>query len=79
MSSAATSASRREFTPGHFAPFYPAPEKLISYHYVRSGKLIVELDGLPPVTLEAGAIAILPRNDATSVGEPRRPAPGRSE
>ena len=52
-----------EFTPGHFAPFYPVPDKLISYHYVRSGKLIVELDGLSPVTLEAGSVAILPRND----------------
>jgi pimeloyl-ACP methyl ester carboxylesterase/AraC-like DNA-binding protein len=52
-----------EFTPGHFAPFYPVPDKLISYHYVRSGRLIVELDGMPPATLEAGSIAILPRND----------------
>ena len=30
-----------EFTPGHFAPFYPVPDKQISYHYVRSGRLIV--------------------------------------
>ncbi len=52
-----------EFTPGHFAPFYPVPDKLMSYHYVRSGKLIVEVDGMSPVTLEAGSIAILPRND----------------
>jgi pimeloyl-ACP methyl ester carboxylesterase/AraC-like DNA-binding protein len=52
-----------EFTPGHFEPFFPVPEKLISYHYVRSGKLIVEVEGQPAVTLEAGGIAILPRND----------------
>jgi pimeloyl-ACP methyl ester carboxylesterase/AraC-like DNA-binding protein len=52
-----------EFTPGHFAPFFPVPDKLMSYHYVRSGKLIVEVDGMAPVTLEAGSIAILPRND----------------
>ena len=52
-----------EFTPGHFAPFYPVPDKLISYHYVRSGKLIVEVDGMPPVALDAGSVAILPRND----------------
>jgi pimeloyl-ACP methyl ester carboxylesterase/AraC-like DNA-binding protein len=57
-----------EFTPGHFAPFFPVPDKLVSYHYVRSGKLIVEVDGMAPVTLEAGSIAILPRND------PHRPA-----
>jgi pimeloyl-ACP methyl ester carboxylesterase/AraC-like DNA-binding protein len=51
------------FTPDHFAPFFPAPETLISYHYVRSGRLIIEVEGQPPVTLEAGDIAILPRND----------------
>ena len=53
----------RSSRPSHFAPFFPVPEKLISYHYVRSGRLIVEVDGLPPMTLEAGGIAILPRND----------------
>jgi len=52
-----------QFTPEHFAPFFPVPEKLVSYHYVRSGKLIVEVDGMAPVTLEAGSVAILPRND----------------
>jgi pimeloyl-ACP methyl ester carboxylesterase/AraC-like DNA-binding protein len=52
-----------EFTPDHFAPFFPVPETLISYHYVRSGRLIVQVAGIEPVTLEAGSIAILPRND----------------
>ena len=52
-----------EFTTGHFEPFFPVPDKLMSYHYVRSGKLIVEVDGIAPVTLEAGSVAILPRND----------------
>ena len=63
-----------EFTPSHFEPFFPVPDKLISYHYVRSGRLVVEVDGLPPTTLEAGGIAILPRNDphrlASRVGLP---------
>ena len=63
-----------QFTPSHFEPFFPVPDKLISYHYVRSGKLVVEVDGLPPVTLEAGGIAILPRNDphrlASAIGLP---------
>jgi len=52
-----------EFTPGHFEPFFPTPDKLISYHYVRSGQLVVEVDGMAPVTLSAGDVAILPRND----------------
>jgi pimeloyl-ACP methyl ester carboxylesterase/AraC-like DNA-binding protein len=51
-----------QFTPEHFAPFFPEPETLISYHYVRSGQLIIQVDGTAPVTLDAGSIAILPRN-----------------
>ncbi|WP_051531759.1 alpha/beta fold hydrolase [Sphingomonas sp. URHD0057] len=52
-----------QFTPDHFAPFFPEPDALISYHYVRSGKMLVEVDGQPPTMVEAGGIAILPRND----------------
>ena len=52
-----------EFTPAHFAPFFPEPGKLISYHYVRSGQVVVEVEGLPPVTARAGEVVILPRND----------------
>ena len=52
-----------QFTPDHFAPFFPQPETLISYHFVRSGHALVEVEGLPPVTLGPGGIAILPRND----------------
>src|SRR5262249_8789244 len=44
-------------------PFFPVPETMISYHFVRSGKAIVEIDGQPPVVLGPGGIAILPRND----------------
>ena len=54
---------RSEFTPQHFAPFFPTPETLISYHYVRSGQMVVEVEGVPPVTVRAGEVAILPRND----------------
>ncbi|HKX92604.1 MAG TPA: alpha/beta fold hydrolase [Sphingomicrobium sp.] len=54
---------RAQFTPDHCAPFFPLPETLISYHYVRSGRVIVEVDGEPPVGLGPGGIAILPRND----------------
>lgn len=52
-----------QFTPRHFAPFFPKPETLICYHYVRSGEMIIEVDGMPPQLLEAGTVAILPRND----------------
>ena len=51
------------------------PEKLISYHYVRSGRLIVEVDGHAAGDARAPAtIAILPRNDphrlASRIGLP---------
>ena len=54
---------RAQFTPAHCAPFFPTPDTLISYHYVRCGRMIVEVDGMPPAIVEAGGIAILPRND----------------
>ena len=54
---------RAQFTPKHCAPFFPTPETLISYHYIRSGEAIIETEGMAPVKLQAGAIAILPRND----------------
>ena len=52
-----------QFTPKHFAPFFPEPETLISYHYVRSGRLMIQIDGQAPTLVVAGGIAILPRND----------------
>ena len=52
-----------QFTPVHFQPWFDVPETLICYHYVRSGKLTVLVDGMPPATLEEGGIAILPRNE----------------
>lgn len=52
-----------QFTPGHCEPFFPMPDALIGYHYVRSGRMVVEVKGVPPTVVEAGEVAILPRND----------------
>jgi hypothetical protein len=72
-----------QFTPHHFAPFFPVPETLISYHYVRSGEMLIDVEGLPPTKIDAGTIAILPRNDphtlASRIGIPPAVCPGRSE
>ena len=67
-----------QFTPQHFAPFFPKPDSLISYHYVRSGRMLVEVEGLPPTLLEAGTVAILPRNDPHTLASRSglRPADG---
>lgn len=54
---------RAEFTEDHCAPWFAMPQTLVSYHYVRSGRTTVLVDGMPPATLVAGSIVILPRND----------------
>jgi AraC-like DNA-binding protein len=54
---------RAEFTENHCAPWFPMPQTLISYHYVRSGQTTVLVDGMPAARLEPGSIVILPRND----------------
>jgi AraC-like DNA-binding protein len=69
-----------QFTPKHFAPFFPMPERLISYHYVRSGRLVIEVEGHAPKVIEAGSIAILPRNDPhTLASEPGLPPDDASD
>src|SRR4029434_1196005 len=69
-----------QFTPNHFAPFFPEPEKLISYESVRSGQLVLEVSGRAPVTLEEGSVAILPRNDThTLASRPGLPPADASE
>jgi pimeloyl-ACP methyl ester carboxylesterase/AraC-like DNA-binding protein len=55
---------RAQFTPDHCAPFFPPPERLIGYHYIRSGRTVCEVEGMPPAVLGPGSIAILPRNDS---------------
>lgn len=55
---------RAQFTPDHCSPWFSVPQRLIAYHYVRSGRTIAQVEGMDPVTLETGSIVILPRNDA---------------
>ena len=51
-----------QFTPQHCSPFFPTPETLIGYHYVRSGHMFAELNG-QTVSVPAGAVVLFPRND----------------
>jgi AraC-like DNA-binding protein len=50
--------------PEDCAPFVPEPANIIGYHYVSAGRLLLETDGEPPVSVERGEIVVLPRNDA---------------
>ena len=54
---------RSQFTADRCAPFHPCPETIVGYHYVRSGDLTVQVEGLPAIALKAGEAAILSRND----------------
>lgn len=48
--------------------FVPVPRSIIAYHYVSSGRLLLEVDGQPPLTVERGEIVVLPRNDDHRLG-----------
>ena len=54
---------RSEFGPGHCAPFFPVPDTIIGYHYVRSGEVLVQAEDGTEVVLKAGEAAVVPRND----------------
>jgi len=40
------------------------PARVIAFHYIVSGKLLLQIDRNPPVEVRGGTIVILPRNDA---------------
>jgi AraC-like DNA-binding protein len=40
------------------------PARLIAFHYVVSGKLLLQIERNPPVEVHGGTIVILPRNEA---------------
>jgi len=46
----------------------PAPVHVIAYHYVTEGRLLLEVDGRPPVAVRAGEIVLLPRNEPHRLG-----------
>jgi AraC-like DNA-binding protein len=50
-------------TPEDCIPFMPRPAQVISYHYVKAGQLLLNVEGYPPTAVEAGEIILLPRND----------------
>lgn len=49
-------------------PFLAAPAHVIAYHYVVSGKLLLQVDDDPVVEVRAGEIVLLPRNDFHKLG-----------
>lgn len=49
-------------------PFVPEPVHVIAYHYVVSGRCLLQVEGEPPVSVEAGEIVLMARNDRHKLG-----------
>src|SRR5688500_3524890 len=52
------------------------PARVISFHYVVEGKVLLQVGSEPPLELRAGSIVLLPRNEAHTLAsdEGLRPA-----
>lgn len=44
-------------------PYVPEPRNIIAYHYVSAGRLLLQVEGQPPIPVGQGEIVVLPRND----------------
>jgi AraC-like DNA-binding protein len=51
-----------EVSAADWAPYFPVTGPIISYHFVRSGELWAEVDGLLATKLGPGAIVMFPQN-----------------
>jgi AraC-like DNA-binding protein len=56
--------------PKECARFFPSPRHVIAYHYVREGVFACQVVGGEMVTVHAGEIVLLPRNDPHIVFSP---------
>lgn len=52
-----------KFGPEDCAPYFPVPDSIIAYHYVRKGTIRAQIPGQDAVTVSAGGMVLFPRND----------------
>jgi AraC-like DNA-binding protein len=52
-----------KIAPEDCRPFMETPAQVIAYHFVIEGRMLIEVDG-HPIEVDAGEVAMLPRNDA---------------
>ncbi|AUW59702.1 AraC family transcriptional regulator [Sphingobium sp. SCG-1] len=52
-----------QFQPGHCAPYFPVPERIISYHFVRKGRVFASIPGGATAEVSEGSLVLFPRND----------------
>jgi AraC-like DNA-binding protein len=57
-----------QLAPQDCSPFGPIPRRVIAFHYVSLGSLQLQVDGESPVSVRAGELVILPRNDRHLMG-----------
>jgi AraC-like DNA-binding protein len=56
-----------------------APTQMIAYHFIVDGRLFITVDGEAPLEVHAGEVALLPRNDAHTLGSKPGLAPMRAQ
>ncbi len=56
-------AVRSRITAEDCRPYLSRPAQVIAYHVVVSGRLLLEVKGVPPLEVSAGEVVLLPRND----------------
>jgi len=54
-------------SPEEFRPFIAMPGQVIAYHVILEGRLLIAVEGQPPIEARAGEIVLLPRNDANTL------------
>ena len=64
-----------QITPEDCQPYLVSPAQLVAYHFVIDGRLLLGLDGHPPLEVAAGEIVILPRNDGHTLASAERLKP----
>jgi AraC-like DNA-binding protein len=64
--------------PEEYRDIMANPARVISFHYVVEGRLLLQVGAAPPLELRGGSIVLLPRNEAHTLasGKGLRPARG---
>lgn len=54
--------------PSDCVPYMPIPDRLVAYHFVAEGVVVLQVSGEPPRSAGAGQLLVLPRNDQHLLG-----------